>query len=387
MISFILMKIKNYKSMVPVMIIMTAMTLVFIYVFGVGLSKVYIPQAAIVDEDGSQSSKMVVDKLRNQKGFDFSLGNRIEILQALEKNKFIGVVYIPKGFEKQLELGTSEVTVFKAGSSLEEATLENKLGALMNEVLQDKSFSSGLSQFLKGKGVSSSTEAIYQNLVETKVAYITYKNNVTYYKKADYVQENNIKQYFAGFLLFFSMFIIMFGIGAVVEEKETRVWQRQLVSPISMTTLMTGNLISNFIVGISQLIFVVLVSKLLFGISWGGSTLAMVFILAAYVIAGTAMGLFISGFVRNQRQLSAVLPTVITATSMIGGCMWPVEMMQSKFLRTVADFLPQRWGMKGLTQVLIYNGGVQDIVKPVIVLLIMSVLFLFCSILSMRKIA
>lgn len=384
MIRFILMKIKNYKSMIPVMLVMTVMTLIFIYVFGVGFSKPYIPKAAIIDEDGTQASRMVAEKLVNQKGFDFTIVDQAEGLQALEKNNLVGVVHIPKGFEKNLELGKSEVTFFKSGASLEQITLENKLGVLVNEVLLDKRFSSSLSKVLQEKNVEVSMQVIYQDLVEKKEEFITYKNDITYFEKEDNVQKNSVKQYFAGFLLFFSMFIIMFGIGTLVEEKETHVWQRQRVSPLSMTILMTGNLISNFIVGISQLIFVVLVSKMVFGIDWGGSTLAMILILSAYVIAGTAMGLFIAGFVKNQRQLSAVLPTVITATSMIGGCMWPVDMMQNNFLRTLADFLPQRWGMEGLTQVLIYNGGIEDIIKPVVFLLVMGVVFLFAAIIPMK---
>lgn len=385
MISFIIMKIKNYKAMIPVMIIMTAMTLVFIYIFGIGFSKGFIPKVAIVDEDHSQISEMIVEKLKSQKAYEFYAGTYDESIIDLKKDNIIGVVYIQEGFEVGLEQGKVNVTFFKEGASAELSTLENTLGSLITEVIGDKFFAKGITSFLEAKGVDITTKEIYDDLLENKETVITFQSKASFFQKDDWVKYNVIKSTFTGFLLFFSMFTIMFGIGTLVDEKELMVWQRQLVSPLSKMSLITGNLISNFIVSMVQMLFVVLASKLFFNMDWGGSTLALICVLGAYVIAGTAMGLFITGFIKTQQQLAAILPTIIVATSMIGGCMWPVEMMGSKFLRTFAEFLPQRWGMVGLSKVILYNGGMEDVIKPIIILLVIAVVFLLASIIPYRK--
>ncbi|PKM95339.1 MAG: hypothetical protein CVU84_06580 [Firmicutes bacterium HGW-Firmicutes-1] len=385
MISFIIMKIKNYKAMIPVMIIMTAMTLVFIYIFGIGFSKGFTPKVAIVDEDHSQISEMIVDKLKSQKAYEFYAGTYDESIIDLKKDNIIGFVYIQEGFEVGLEQGKVNVTFFKEGASAELSTLENTLGSLISEVIGDKFFAKGITSFLVAKGVDITTKEIYDDLVENKETVTTFQSKASFFQKDDWVKYNVIKSTFTGFLLFFSMFTIMFGIGTLVDEKELMVWQRQLVSPLSKMSLITGNLISNFVVSMVQMLFVVLASKLFFNMNWGGSTLALICVLGAYVIAGTAMGLFITGFIKTQQQLAAILPTIIVATSMIGGCMWPVEMMGSKFLRTFAEFLPQRWGMVGLSKVILYNGGMEDVIKPIIILLVIAVVFLLASIIPYRK--
>lgn len=385
MISFIIMKIKNFKSILPVMLIMTCMTLVFVYVFGIGFSKGYVPKVGIVDEDQSQTSKMIVNSLQKNKKYDFFNSTFDEAKMTVEKDDAIGFIYLEDGLEKGLEQNKVNVIFYRGGSSVEIITLESTLNALISEVLGDKGFTKGLTTLLVEKGSNITSEEVYSDLIANKSNYSTYESNSLFFNKDDGVQYDALKSAFTGFLLFFSMFTIMFGIGTIVDEKELKVWHRQLVSPLTKRTILTGNLVSNFVLGMLQLLLIVLASKFLFDMDWGGSTIALLSVLGAYVIAGTAMGLFIAGFVKTQQQLAAALPTIIVATSMIGGCMWPVELMQSKFLRSIAEVLPQRWGMEGLSQVIMYNGGMEDVIKPVIILLIMGAVFLIASIIPFKK--
>lgn len=384
MISFIIMKVRNYISIFPMLIIMTCMTLVFVYVFGIGFSQGYIPKVGIVDEDQSQTSRMIVERLVNNEKYNFFIGNFEEAKRSVEKDDAIGFVYMKKGFEEALNDKKVNVIFYRGGASVEIITLENRLNALISEVLTDKAFTNNLSSLLSEKGRPIASETIYTNLLSKKSEYITYQNQSAFYNKDEGVGYDTLKNTFTGFLLFFSMFTIMFGIGAIVDEKELKVWQRQLVSPLTKGTIIVGNLVSNFIIGMIQLYLIIIVSKLLFDMDWGGTLPALLAILGAYVIAGTSMGLFIAGFVKTQQQLAAILPTIIVSTSMIGGCMWPVELMP-KFMRAISQLLPQRWGMEGLSQVILYNGGMENVVKPIIILLIISAIFLAASIIPYRR--
>lgn len=369
MSSFIVFKLKSYRSMLPVILIMTAMTLIFIYIFGIGFSKPYVPKVAIVDLDGTKTGTRVKDQLKQMKGFEF-------VEKAWDEAEESMIIVIEEG---------AAISLYKSGSSVEQIALENKINLLLSELKTDQEFTKDLSLALEKQGVSISEEDLYHKLGSIGREYITYTQKEAFHQREDFVEYNTIKNYFAGFLLFFSMFIVMFGIGGIVEEKELRVWQRQNVSPLSRFTILMGNLISNFIVGMAQLIFVILISKLLFDMDWGGSIFALIAVLAAYVIAGTMIGLFISGLVRTQQQLAAILPTVIVATSMIGGCMWPVEMMSSKFLRGFANFLPQKWAVDGVRDVIIYNSNLKDVLPSILYILIIAFVFLILSMLQSKK--
>lgn len=386
MIMFILLKIKNFKILLPVMVVMTCMTLVFIYIFGIGFSKGYIPKVGIVDEDGSQTSQMIVQSLMSNNKYNFLPMRFDEARNLVQKDDLAGFVHINKGFEEGLDNKVSNITFYRGASSVEILSLEQQLNTIVAGVFTDKNFINNLSAVLTEQSQSNdiATEEIYADLVNIKKEYVTYQNNSYFHNQGDGIQYDSLKNSFTGFLLFFSMFTIMFGIGTIVDEKEVRVWQRQLVSPLKKSTIIIGNLISNFILGMAQLLIIVLASRILFEMDWGGSIIALFGILAAYVVAGTAMGLFIAGYVKTQQQLSAALPTIIVSTSMIGGCMWPVELMP-KFMRVIAQFLPQRWGMEGLSQVILYNGSIENVAKPMIILLIISGVFLAASIIPYSR--
>lgn len=380
MIAYILFKVKKYKVMLPTAIITTILTLIFIYVFGNGFSQTYVPTIVIVDEDQSETSIAITDQLKDNKSYSFQEGEFEDAKSDLEGKQITGVVLFEKGFEESLTTHDSRVVFYRNGVSIEAMNLENSLEQYIREAVSDDFFPHQVAEYLPVEEA-----AIRSRFENNSTGYVTYEVDSSYYSKTsgDY---NVYKYSFAGFILFFTMFTIMFGIGSIVEEKEIYVWQRQMVSPLSSATILIGDLISNFIVSMIQMCSVVLLSRIVFKIEWGGSALALLLVLGAYVMAGTALGLFIACLVRTQQQLGAILPTVVVSTSMIGGTMWPREIMSNKVLLAISDLLPQRWAMKGLLDVIMYNGSVRDVLQPVIILLIIAAVLLLASLKPYRRV-
>ncbi len=379
MIAYILFKIKKYKVILPTIIVSSILTLIFIYVFGVGFGQQYIPEVAIVDDDRSATSTAIIKQLMDNKSYSFQEESLATAMKSLEGKEIVGIVYFDKGFEQSLAAGHSRVSLYKNGVNVEVINLENRLKQYISEAINDSSFPSAAAEYLK-----VDVNTLRSRFEENRTGYITYTVKSSFFEKEN-GSFSMYKQSFAGFILFFSMFTIMFGIGSIVEEKEFYVWQRQMVSPLSTASILFGDLISNFIVSIAQMIAVILLSKALFHIEWGGSTLAILLVLGAYVFAGTALGLFVSCFVKTQQQLGAILPTVIVSTSMIGGTMWPREMMNNAILLNISNLLPQRWAMKGLLDVIMYQGGVKDVLQPILYLLIITAVLMLVSLKPYRR--
>ncbi len=187
---------------------------------------------------------------------------------------------------------------------------------------------------------------------------------------------NNLKHSLAGFTIFFSMFLAFFGIGSIVDEKVNFVWQRQLVSPISHLSILGGNLVVAFLVGMINVFIMIYGGKFLFKMEWGSSDLGVILILAAFVFASTCLGLVISSLVKNMQQLSSITPVIVVSTSMLGGCMWPLEMIQSKVLLVIASFTPQKWAVEGIEKMIMYGRGFEVAILPICVLLGMGCVFL-----------
>lgn len=385
MLSIIGVKLKDYKGSIPMMIIMTVMALVFIYVFGVGFDQNYLPEVAIVDEDQTDVSKRYIEELMKKEGFNYEKTSLEEGLALTEEGKKIAVVLVKKGFEEGLSTNSSEVVMYRSGEAIEHYTLQANIESIAMLFTSNENYYETTLLMYKSIGINKTKEEMAYLLKDSMDNYPIVTVEVVSYQDSSTKGYDSMKHSFIGFILFFSMFTMVFGIGSIVDEKENRVWHRQVVSPISSASILAGNMIVSFVMGLFQLGFMVIFSKLVFGIDWGGSLVALILVLGAFVLAVTCLGLFISGLVRTQQQLGAISPVIIVSTSMIGGCMWPLSIVSSKVLLFLADLTPQRWAYRGLEEVIINNGTLADVTMPLIYLLIIAAIFFVLALVPYKR--
>jgi ABC-2 type transport system permease protein len=91
-------------------------------------------------------------------------------------------------------------------------------------------------------------------------------------------------------------------------------------------------------------------------------------VLGAYVLAGTGLAIFVTAVVRTRDQLGGLSPLVATGLAMLGGCLWPIEIL-SPFMRTIAQLTPTGWAVIGLTDIVARNQGIGAALLPTAVLL------------------
>lgn len=385
MINILIMKLKLTKQMLPVIAIMTGMALVFIFIFGRGFTQVYRPVVVLVDEDQTEASEQLINRIETIDGYEFYEEGLDSGITKVDGGKAIMTVHIKEGFEDSLFEENVEIKLYVKSSAIESTTLQTTISSVVTELASNRKFAETFAAGFEGTPINIQASDVYEEVVTNTEDYPANMVSVITPENVAAESYDSIKHYFAGFMVFFSLFTIMFGIGTIVDEKQSNVWARQLVGPVSRLTIIVGNLIGNFILGMGQLLIIVIIAKFGFGIDWGGSIVALLLVLAAFSMAGTAIGLLIAGFMNTEQQLSSILPTVIVSTSMLGGCMWPLSIISNKFLLFLADLTPQRWAMEGVKAVLIGNGQIGDVIQPIIYLLIMTVVFLLLSIYPFSK--
>ena len=84
----------------------------------------------------------------------------------------------------------------------------------------------------------------------------------------------------------------------------------------------------------------------------------MALVLGSYMLAGTGLAVMVSALVRTRDQMSGLSPLVSTGLAMLGGCLWPLEVV-APFMQTVAKFTPTGWAVMGLTDVVARNQGIE----------------------------
>lgn len=374
--AMIRVKLLDYKKQLPILLGFVAMMLIFTAIFGIAFSGgKYRPQAYIVNQASNEDAALLIERVKESSLMAFTVLSYDDAVQRLENSKGVGAILI-EDTEQFIQVG-----IISTKPSNETVMLQNILRGQMSTLVNDIQLGDNIYTYLIDKGV-----AVQKNVLKQQVSrdMNTLRNSKVYYKtQTSFIDgENtntgysNLKHSLTGFTIFFSMFLAFFGIGSIVDEKVNFVWQRQLVSPISHLSILAGNLVVALLVGMANVFIMIFGGKFVFKMDWGNSDLGVVLILAAFVFASTCLGLVVASLVKNMQQLSSITPVIIVSTSMLGGCMWPLEMIQSKTLLTIANFTPQKWAVEGIEKMIMYGRGFDVAILPIVVLLGMGCVFL-----------
>lgn len=386
MLNMIHIRFLEYKRMWPVVVSMTVMAIVFIYTFGIGFSQEIKSTVVIVDEDQSKESQNIIDALVWEDKFEIINLSYEEAVALLEKNKALAVIVIPSNFHVDIYNEMGQIDFIKIGLVMEHTTLEMSLKDIVARSIGNRTYINQIEPAYEQMGIDLDKERMYLTIEDLYRDRPMLKLNISTYESSAVNFYDSLKQSFMGFMLFFSLFTMVFGIGSIVEDKQNRVWHRQRVSPLTGGKILGSALIVGFIVGFIQLGLMILSGKYLFNIDLGESTLALLLVISAYIIAAMSLGLCVSGLVKTEQQLGAISPMIIVGTSMIGGCMWPLEMVTNPFIKNLSIITPQRWAMEGLQKVIIYKGTVSDVTQPILYLLILTIFFFVLAMIPYKKV-
>ncbi len=386
MLNMIRVRFLEYKPMIPVFISMTVMSLILVYTFGIGFSQEYKPLVAIVNEDNTFESNRIVNELIAMDEFEIIEYEYEDAINLVESSKVIAVIKIPKDYSENVHNGTGVIDFIKTGQVMEHTALELAVKSITERIFGNKDYIDGIEIAYIMSNVNMDREYLENSIND-------YYNNrpIMIIKSKIYESEakntyDSLKQSFMGFTLFFSLFTMVFGIGNIVDNKQKRVWHRQIVSPITGVQILGSALVTGFLIGFLQIGTMMMSGAYIFNIDLGESMISLLLVISAYIISAMCMGLFISGLVKTEQQLSAISPMIIVSTSMLGGCMWPLEIVANSFIRNLSIITPQRWAMEGLRQVIINRGGLSNIVEPITYMLILAIVFFGLSLIPYRKV-
>ncbi|QUH29934.1 ABC transporter permease [Vallitalea guaymasensis] len=374
MFAVLKVKILGYKNQLPLLLSFVAMMLIFTYIFGGSFSSKSVkPTVYIVDKAENNVSELLITKLQESKAIKLKEVGYDEAIESVERSKGIGAIVVEQGTEG------IKLSLMSINETRDTMMLKSLLSGISSVFRNDMKLADITYNYLDKTGIAVEKNMIQKDIMK-EIGEL--RDKKTFYKTSsefidtDLYGYDNLKQALAGFALFFSMFLVFFGIGNIVDEKKHYVWQRQLVSPIKNISILSGNVIATFMAGFMNILVMVYGGKYLFHIDWGKSDIGVLLLLGAFIFTITCLGLFISSFFKTQQQLSSIVPVITVSTSMLGGCMWPLEIIQSKTLLFIANLTPQKWALEGIKDMIMYGHGIESIVTPVLVLLLMGIIYL-----------
>lgn len=388
MLGIIKLRLLRLRDDFWVYVIMMLMAFGLTVIFGVSFSD-YRPEVLIVDESRSSYSENLKSELRENEAFAFTESGREAAVTRVREGKALAAVLIGGGFESAVKTGDSvPLGVMKLKDDTLILTLKQQLSGAASKMTGAVRISEITAGYIVSNQPAASRESVkntaYRNVLESW----EYKNPIAV--TSTIINTNaesgydNLKHSMIGFSLFFSMFTMVFGVGTILYDRQYRTWQRMMITPVSKASILGGSMIVTYLAGAAQLGILVLAGKYLLNIDWGNSIPGILLVVAAFVFAVTAMGLLLSGLVKTYAQLPSVTPVLLTSTAMLGGCMWPLDIVNNKALLLLAELTPQKWAIQGMEDIASRGMGFEAAVMPSLVLAGMGLIFFAAGVRLMR---
>ena len=170
---------------------------------------------------------------------------------------------------------------------------------------------------------------------------------------------------------------------ALVESRRLGMVRRSLGAPVRRGAVLLGEALSRFLVAIFQAVLMIVVSALMFGVSWG-DPLAVAVVDSAFSLVATGAAMLVGSLAKSGAQAPAIGPPVGIFLGMLGGCLWPRE-VAGEVLGLIGYVTPHAWALDALLAVSVPGRGLADVITETVVLLGMAAALLGASLVVFHR--
>lgn len=324
---------------------------------------------AIVTEDSSKLAWDIVDDLKSNEQLRVSVVTHEQAKELVSKREVFAAFILPRDISAKVSKQPIEVVVWREDQSnlyialkqqvtrsVRRVTAASVVAAIVGE---DAAYSAALEEFRAEKA-------------SVKVEPISHET----------ASISNIAVVGLGMTIMFLMMSAVISTGVVLEERQKGTWRRLLAAPVLRLEVLLGYLLGFFVVALLQFGVLAVVQHYLFKVTWGNLMLLIPFA-SLFLICAISIGLAIAGMVRTFQQQSTVASLVMTASGMLSGIFWPVEIMP-QIMQTIAQGMPQYWALQGFQSIMLRGQSASGLLAPALVLSGMTVVFLAFGILRVK---
>jgi len=169
-----------------------------------------------------------------------------------------------------------------------------------------------------------------------------------------------------------------------VKEREAGTLEQVMVTPLRAWELMLGKLIPFGLVAVLDMLVVMSVILLWFGVPMRGSFPLLFAALLLFLLTCLGTGLLVSTVSRTQQQAQMTIFLLMLPSTLLSGFMYPVRNMP-EWLQTITYAIPLRYFLTVIRSIMLKGSGVDDLWRELAALLGFAVLLVAAGALSFRK--
>ena len=178
---------------------------------------------------------------------------------------------------------------------------------------------------------------------------------------------NGFNQSAPGMGSLYVMFTVLGGMAVLLRERRQWTLQRLMALPLSRGQILGSKIVVYFVLGMIQYMIVFAVGGVA-GMDFGDDPLALIAVMAAFVLCITALTFALAPLIKSEGQARGFVLLLSLSLAPLGGAWWPLEIVPD-FMRTLGHLSPVAWAMDGFQDLIWYSGGFGDVLPEVGVLL------------------
>lgn len=171
---------------------------------------------------------------------------------------------------------------------------------------------------------------------------------------------------------------------AMVREREKGTIEQLIMTPVSSFELIAGKIIPYIFIGFFDLIMVLILGWLFFGMVVQGSLPLLIFLGTMFLTCSLAMGMLISTISKTQLQAMQASIALLLPSVLLSGFMFPREAMP-KFIYYLSSVLPLTYFLDILRGIIVKGISVEYIIGSIVPLFILIVVIILITMIKFRK--
>jgi ABC-2 type transport system permease protein len=338
-------------------------------------------RVGVVELDHGPLTSSLVDQLSHSSALDVHMFTSVDTGKtALRRAEISTLVEIPAGSDARLRAGDA-VTVVAFGERTNSdqqaavAAVSSVIGA-HGAIVQAATFSAsqvrtsfetniGIATRLAGR---ASSVQISSRSVDSKSRFLPQGYS-----------------YSAPTMLVLFVFInSLAGGAAMIRTRQLGMYDRMVAAPVRPREIVFGETTVYLAIALLQSLLIVSVGAVAFGVHWGDPLAASALVLS-WALVGTGAGMLAGTLFKTPEQSTSIAPTVGILLGMLGGCMWPLEIV-GPTMRTIGHIAPHAWAVDAWTTLLSRGGRVGDIQRDLLVLAGFAVVLIGIAVRRLRRV-
>lgn len=177
----------------------------------------------------------------------------------------------------------------------------------------------------------------------------------------------------------------MLGLGnSIAGERERGELARLFMTPTSISSVLTGKIISEVVKEMIRAIILILSAMLIFNAVINGSLALLILVMLISVLCFVGFGMMISATSKTQEDYIQIVMPIALPMMFICGVFFPKETMPW-LLQKISYFLPLTYANDAFRAVMLQGAGFPDIVWDLVVLLIFTLFFFVVGVVRFNR--